>query len=265
MSHHFYPYLVNKLSPNLYVFVERQEPLFESWGRTFYVNSMQLVIGDRRAALIDTGNAYGDLIPLIRDYTSLPIDLLITHSSNDHWRGAYQFEGKYNIYMNDADYKNIQYSMNQSRLTFYPKSLNDGDVFDLGGVRLEAVHVPGHTHGSMVFLDKAHNYLYTGDAVNLLPWVFMCGVPLSGYCGALKRLRDMTPEQPDILCGHAWDPYPYRILLDSITACGEVLASGGEGDPQYCVPWKQDGEAIPDTFMHQVGRVRLCYNKKYLF
>ena len=262
MTHHFYPYLVNKLAPDLYVFVERQEPLFESWGRTFYVNSMQLVVGEKRAALIDTGNAYGDLIPLVRDYTDLPIDLLITHSSYDHWRGAYQFEGKYDIYMHMTDYEKIKPRMEQLRMCFNPKPLNDGDIFDLGGIKLEAVLVQGHTPGSIVLLDRQHNSIYTGDAVNLLPWVFSGAVPLSEYCGALKRLRDMTPEKPDILCGHAWDPYPYQILLDEITACEEVIATGGEGDPPYPAPWEPEGKIFPDTYVHQVGRVRLCYNRK---
>ena len=264
MAHHFYPYLVNQISPNLYVFVERQEPLFEAWGRTFYVNSMQLVIGQKRAALIDTGNAYGDLLPLIREYTDLPVDLFITHDSYDHWRGAYQFEGKHDIYMNELDYKQIQEMMNRYRLNFTPKPLHDGDVFDLGGTVLEANHVPGHSPGSIVFLERKSNSLFTGDAVNLLPWVFGSGIPLSAYCAALKRLRDKTPDQPDILCGHAWDPYPYRILMDAITACDEVLAAGGLGDAQYSTPFVENGHFYPDAFVHQVGRVRLCYNRTRL-
>jgi len=264
MSHHFYSYLVNKLSPNLYVFVERQEPLFEEWGRTFYVNSMQLVIGEKRAVLIDTGNAYGDIIPLVRDYTDLPLDLLITHSSYDHWRGAYQFEGKHDIYMHEADYAKIQDLMNKWRLTFTPKPLNDGDVFDLGGIELEAIHVPGHTPGSIVFLDKKQNYLYTGDAVNLLPWVFSGDIPLSGYRDALIRLRDMTGGKPEILCGHAWDPHPYRILQESITACEEVIAAKGEGFPQYYAPWPPGTDAFPGVCVHRVGRVRLCFRKDCL-
>ncbi|MCL2059856.1 MAG: MBL fold metallo-hydrolase [Oscillospiraceae bacterium] len=264
MPHHFYPYLVNKLSPNLYVIIERQEPLFEDWGRTFYVNSMQLVIGEKRAALIDTGYGYGDLPQLVRDYTDLPVDLLITHSSYDHWRGSYQFEGKGEIYMHEADYAKIKDRMSELKLDFHPKPLNDGDVFDLGGIKLESILVQGHTAGSIVFFDRTHNYLYTGDAVNLLPWVFSGTVPLSEYCIALKRLRDMTPGQPAVLCGHAWDPHPYQILLDSITACEEVIVSGGEGDPQYRAPWEPNGRIFPNAYMHQVGRVRLCYNKTCL-
>lgn len=42
--------------------------------------------------------------------------------------------------------------------------LKDGQVFDIGGIRVECIMVPGHTWGHMVYLiDDA--YLFTGDAI----------------------------------------------------------------------------------------------------
>ena len=42
--------------------------------------------------------------------------------------------------------------------------LKDGQVFDIGGIRVECIKVPGHTWGHMVYLiDDA--YLFTGDAI----------------------------------------------------------------------------------------------------
>lgn len=42
--------------------------------------------------------------------------------------------------------------------------LNDGDVFEIDGIKIEAILVPGHTWGHMVYLidDK---YLFTGDTI----------------------------------------------------------------------------------------------------
>jgi glyoxylase-like metal-dependent hydrolase (beta-lactamase superfamily II) len=39
----------------------------------------------------------------------------------------------------------------------------DADVFDLGGVRLRAVHAPGHTRGHSVFHIEPDDVLYLGD------------------------------------------------------------------------------------------------------
>jgi glyoxylase-like metal-dependent hydrolase (beta-lactamase superfamily II) len=39
----------------------------------------------------------------------------------------------------------------------------DGDVFDLGGVRVRAIHAPGHTRGHTVFHIEPDDVLYLGD------------------------------------------------------------------------------------------------------
>ena len=43
--------------------------------------------------------------------------------------------------------------------------LADGDVIDLGGRRLEALHTPGHSPGHMCFFERETGYLFTGDLV----------------------------------------------------------------------------------------------------
>ena len=42
--------------------------------------------------------------------------------------------------------------------------LKDGDIFEINGIKIEAILVPGHTWGHMVYLidDK---YLFTGDTI----------------------------------------------------------------------------------------------------
>jgi glyoxylase-like metal-dependent hydrolase (beta-lactamase superfamily II) len=258
----FYPYLQNRIRSDLFNFIERNEPLYEYWGRTFYCNSFQLLIGTERAVLIDTGYAYGDLLELTESYTALPVDLLVTHSDRDHRRGAPQFAGiGRKIYMSDLE---ILPSREEEKFPF--ETLKDGDVFDLGGgTVLETIHVPGHTKGSMCFLDRKHNQLFTGDAVNKLPWLFSGrGGTVSSYLESLYRLKSLTPDEPDIFCGHAWEPFPYKVLLDSIIACEDVLAGSSKNDRKYALPFTQESEPLEGVYEHQVGDVRLCYSIKYI-
>jgi glyoxylase-like metal-dependent hydrolase (beta-lactamase superfamily II) len=42
-------------------------------------------------------------------------------------------------------------------------SFGDGDVFDLGGVRVRVVHTPGHTRGHCAFVVEPEGVLYLGD------------------------------------------------------------------------------------------------------
>ena len=256
-----YLYLTNRISSNLYNFIERNEPLFDYWGRTFYCNSFQLVIGKDRAVLIDTGMGYGDLIRQTSLYTDLPVELLITHSDLDHRRGAYQFvDAGRKIYMSSMEVQPVKESEK-----FPYTDLHDGDVFDLGGIVLKTIHVPGHSKGSMCFLDSENNRLFSGDAVNKLPWLMNGrGGTIASYLESLKRLRELTPGKPDIFCGHAWEYYPYKVLLDSITACEDVLAGSSATDRHYLIPFNQKAPEVEDIYEHQVGNVRLCYSTKFI-
>ncbi|MNP19652.1 Hydroxyacylglutathione hydrolase [compost metagenome] len=41
--------------------------------------------------------------------------------------------------------------------------LCDGQIFDLGGRKLEVFHTPGHSPGHVCFFEEASGYLFTGD------------------------------------------------------------------------------------------------------
>lgn len=46
------------------------------------------------------------------------------------------------------------------------KSLQDGDVIDLGcGLKLQVIHTPGHSRGSLSLLLQGYNILFSGDLV----------------------------------------------------------------------------------------------------
>lgn len=42
--------------------------------------------------------------------------------------------------------------------------VKDGDIFDLGGTQIEVSHMPTHTPGSIVLLDRKAGICYSGDA-----------------------------------------------------------------------------------------------------
>lgn len=260
-----YKYYVTKQRDDLYLIGEESE-LFEDGGFFKYWNSMSLVIGKEKAAVIDTGCGYGDLIKQVRDFTDLPLVLILTHYDGDHIGGAYQFQDAgYEIYMNPDDYEVTLKDQEESGHHFEAIPLNDGDVIDLGGTTLEAILVKGHTDGSTVLWDKAHNSLYTGDAINRRPWVFLQrGVPLEGYLDDMMRLFEMTQEtEPTIYCNHSLDPFPYRTVSDTIIACQQILLGKAKGIP-YIAPWV-GCELYENTYEYMVGRVRLCYHEDELF
>lgn len=45
------------------------------------------------------------------------------------------------------------------------KAINDGDTICFGNTELQAIHVPGHSPGSMVYYDKTNNCMFSGDVL----------------------------------------------------------------------------------------------------
>ena len=86
--------------------------------------------------------------------------LIATHVHPDHTGDA--INDWESIWINAADEVNTPMFMKG-----YPgekKYLTDGQVFDLGGRKIESIFTPGHTPGSVTFLDRDKHYGFSGDA-----------------------------------------------------------------------------------------------------
>jgi glyoxylase-like metal-dependent hydrolase (beta-lactamase superfamily II) len=65
-------------------------------------------------------------------------------------------------------------------------AIKDGDIIDCGDVKLEVLHTPGHTAGSVCLHDKASGNLFSGDTVFANGGVGRWDLP-TGDHGALVR------------------------------------------------------------------------------
>lgn len=149
-----------------------------------------LVCGRKKAVLIDTGMGFSDIRPVVGQLTDLPVRVVNTHWHFDHTGGNAGF-GDTGISGDDAalitrPLSNALLSAlylapcQQSGVPF-PKAfdpsayrisnpaparlLSDNDVLDLGGRTLAVVAAPGHTAGSLCFLDSLTGALFCGDLV----------------------------------------------------------------------------------------------------
>ena len=55
--------------------------------------------------------------------------------------------------------------------------LSEHQIFDLGGRSLEVLFTPGHTPGSVVFLDRKNKFLFAGDSVVSTPILILIPIP----------------------------------------------------------------------------------------
>ena len=164
--------------------------------------TMYLIEGKEKAMLIDTGTKCENLNDVIRKITQKPLIVVITHMHGDHAGNMDQFE---EIYMHAADtvlFKHVKpYS---GKIHF----VVDGQAIDLGGKIMDISHMPAHTPGSIVVLDRRAGNCYSGDAfgsgqvwLQLKPYS-----PMKTYISSCKKMEKLMDEGiTKIYCGH----YPY--------------------------------------------------------
>jgi len=88
------------------------------------------------------------------------------------------------------------------------RELADGELADVPGWRLRAVHTPGHTPGHVCFVDELSQRLFAGDHIlpRITPNISVHAVervnPLFDYLNSLGKVRDLPVDE--IMPAHEW-------------------------------------------------------------
>lgn len=207
-----------------------------------------LVEGEKQAVLIDTGCGMGDLKAYVESLTDKPYVVLLTHGHLDHAGGASPFPA---VYLNEKDWalaaEHTQIGPRTGYLESYvevaaeelvpPKTegylpLQDGDVFDLGGVHVAACAFPGHSDGSMAFLIEEEGCMLLGDACNSFTFLQMAESPvLSQYARTAQAFQEKyLPQMKTVLFSHGHNHGTPEILQEAVETCLEI-AGGAAGIP----------------------------------
>ena len=206
-----------------------------------------LVEGSESALLIDTMLGAGSLRDLCAALTDKPVKVVNTHGHPDHVLGNFEFDSCYihpldmhmlreltdltaqmlkDFAVNDVPpmYRDMitdDMFRDCHPIKAYP--LYDGDVFDLGGKKIEVVGAGGHTAGSVMFIDTDTRIAYSGDACNgntLLE--FDHSLPVIGYLRTLLRLKEHQHKFDMMYGGH--EVFDASIIDEGIETAARVVA-----------------------------------------
>lgn len=146
-----------------------------------------LLLGSKKAVLIDTGMGISNILTEVEKITSLPIIVLNTHTHFDHtgdnfrFKAVACFDDRFELenlnkghsnpfcksFMQPGSYRNLpagfnplEYIIKPSRIT---RKLHHLDQLNIGNRLLVIHHTPGHSPGSICIEDKKCKLLFTGD------------------------------------------------------------------------------------------------------
>ncbi len=200
-----------------------------------------LVIGEKRAAVIDTMIGFSNVRKVVRSLTALPLIVLNTHGHADHVYGDAYFD---RAYINPADIPlaRREFSHPIYRAALFLKRLKtpplcplaNGEVIDLGELSLRVIFTPGHTAGGACFLCEKEGVLFSGDTVIERTWAHLPeSVPLGVFRNSLLKLAKYRDKFKMILSGHSKHAERAQLLGAQLKAVTEILKGSTENDRQH--------------------------------
>lgn len=224
-----------------------------------------LILGEKRAALFDTGMGIGDLRSVVTGLTRLPILVLNSHTHNDHVGDNWQFVTVEGMDM-DFSRANARGSLRDAQAEIAPGEIcgslprgfdpktyatrpwkitrytHNGDRIDLGGRSLEVLATPGHTPDAITLFDRANGLLFTGDTYYPGPiWLYRPETDLDAYARSIRRLAALAPAVKTVLGAHNVPVASPAVLarlvgaFDAVRAGSVAPAPASSGQVIYTV------------------------------
>lgn len=125
-----------------------------------------------------------------------PVAILATHHHLDHVGGN---EGLLSRY---PHLRVFGYRSDQGRIPGQTDLLNDGQEFELAGIGMKALHIPGHTLGAVAYVGEGA--AFTGDTL----FAAGCGRLFEGTAAQMYESLNLKlgalPDETRVYCGHEY-------------------------------------------------------------
>jgi hydroxyacylglutathione hydrolase len=297
-----------KKSDRYYVFTEGYSCLHRF--------TIGVIVGDEKILVVDSGMGLtGELRTYIESVvgTDKPMICTCTHGAIDHAGAACLFDERYcssrdtfmfpRIFNNGIRLADLDaFGLSNPEIIAYCKenlhdnetgfrNVDEGHVFELGGVKIEVIAMPGHTPGSLAYFFREEKVCFTGDAINIdeqIPNIYkfynepehrinltkyldieMDSPRLtlkecySKYSTVVKRFISIVGEDVTLYSGHLSAPLTIQVAKDIAGACEEI----GMGLTQYDPPgesiftYQSNASTGRDLRIHFCGNVDVMYDR----
>lgn len=168
-----------------------------NWGRSLeYGNptgNSWLIKGREKAILIDSAAPLEGVREFAEKVAGVPVMLVLSHAHPDHIFRLKEFD---EFWIHPADEGLLKGQYGFLAYEGIPETIHyivEGDVLDIGnGHILQIYHVPGHTDGSILLLDKKTKSLFTSDTIaRRLLYGLGKWIPLDQFIHDLRRINKL--------------------------------------------------------------------------
>jgi glyoxylase-like metal-dependent hydrolase (beta-lactamase superfamily II) len=165
---------------------------------------------------------------------NIPTSIVLTHADIDHMAGISK-KGSPAIHPSDFD----RYRKMRPRFDADDNlvALREGTVLSCGKRQLKVFHIPGHTPGSIAFLNPANRCIFVGDTIST-SYVFMFGEgrSLEAYIDSLAWIETIANQFDSFYCSHGDCVVPIEQLYIQKEAAEKLLLGELVGtDPPFDV------------------------------
>ncbi|KNC18933.1 Zn-dependent hydrolase [Arthrobacter sp. RIT-PI-e] len=132
-------------------------------GGTWDVDNNVWIVGDdEECVIIDAPHDAGAIVEQVKGRTVRAI--LLTHAHDDHIRVVRDLQESVQapVHLHEADRELWDLVFPD---TAPDRTIADGDVIDVAGARLTALHTPGHSPGSVCYHLEEAGTVFTGDTL----------------------------------------------------------------------------------------------------
>jgi glyoxylase-like metal-dependent hydrolase (beta-lactamase superfamily II) len=161
-------------------------------------NTYLLVGSDRGAVLVDAGVGEARHLDAVHHHLSRHgarlTQVLVTHAHADHAAGAPALAAAYD----GVRLRKYPWPAADLRWAVHWEPLADGDVIEVGGEPMTALHTPGHSPDHMIVWHEASRTALTGDLVvpgSSVMIHFSGGGDLRQYMASLERVLALDPRR----------------------------------------------------------------------
>lgn len=181
-------------------------------------NTYLLYNESKQCLIIDPGFYFDhekdEILDYIRTNALVPVKLMNTHCHFDHVFGNKTIAEKFNLtlhihplekaVLDFAPASGLMFNLAFDNYTGSTHWLNEGDMVHLGEDKLMAIHVPGHSPGSLCFYCEAQQFLIGGDVL-FRESVGRTDLPLGDGPALIENIRNKIftlPDEVTVYPGH---------------------------------------------------------------